>query len=42
MDNTTKDSLGDLKEMANTLNLSQAQTAIFIKIIGKVRFHFKF
>ncbi|VBB32358.1 unnamed protein product, partial [Acanthocheilonema viteae] len=35
-DNTTQSSLGDLKEVVTTLNLSEAQTAAFVKIIGKI------
>ncbi|EJW75514.1 hypothetical protein WUBG_13578, partial [Wuchereria bancrofti] len=35
-ENTTQDSLDNLKEVVNTLNLSQAQTATFVKIIEKI------
>ncbi|VIO90520.1 Uncharacterized protein BM_BM8263 [Brugia malayi] len=35
-ENTTQNSLDDLKEVVNTLNLSQAQTATFVKIIEKI------
>ncbi|CAG9533547.1 unnamed protein product [Cercopithifilaria johnstoni] len=35
-DNGTQNSLGDLKEVVTTLNLSQAQTAAFVRIIEKI------
>lgn len=41
-DNATQSSFDDLKEVVNTLNLSQAQTATFVRVIEKVRFCFKF
>ncbi|VDK75812.1 unnamed protein product [Litomosoides sigmodontis] len=36
IENATQTSLGNLKEVATTLNLSQAQTAAFVQIIEKI------